>query len=280
MSTWHERLGNLDRRLIYVFLIVGLLVPLIRPIGLPLVIDPMVRAAYGAIDALPDGSLVVFACNVNPGTEAENWPSAVAMGSHLIAKKCKIIVLTLYADGWMYADRFIREVATPLGYKYGQDIALLEFKAGVQNILAAFAKDPVGAFSKDYKGAALSSLPVMQGLKTIKDVKMYYDIVQLESAKAAVAMIEPTGVPVIAAATAVFAPELAPYAASGQIKGFVVGLAGSAAYESLINKPGRATAGMDAQSIGHLVIGVCVILGNIAYGASRRSGKGGAGDVH
>jgi hypothetical protein len=276
MSVWYEKFGNIDRRLLYAALIIGVLVPLVRPIGLPLVIDPMVRSAYNVIQALPEGSLVVFACNVNPGTEAENWPSAVAMGGHLIARKSKIIMLTLYADGWMYADRFIREVATPLGYKYGEDIVLLEFKAGVQNILAAFAKDPVGAFSKDYKGAALSSLPIMQNLKTIKDIKLYYDIVQLESGKGAVAMIEPAGVPVIAAATAVFAPELSPYMASGQLKGMVVGLAGSAAYESLVKKPGRATAGMDAQSIGHLLIAVCVILGNIAHAASRRSGKGGA----
>lgn len=59
--------------------------------------------------------------------------------------------------------------------------------------------------------------------------------------------------------------------AAGQLKGLVVGLRGGGEYEKLINKPGEATAGLDAISTTHILIFICVILGNIGYFAARRA---------
>jgi hypothetical protein len=52
------------------------------------------------------------------------------------------------------------------------------------------------------------------------------------------------------------------------------GLTSSAEYELLLKKPGLAVAGVDAVSTSHLMVVALVILGNIAYFATRGS-KGG-----
>ena len=75
----------------------------------------------------------------------------------------------------------------------------------------------------------------------------------------------------IAAVTAVSVAGCAPYVQSGQIVGVVGGLGGAAEYEKLVDHPGKATAGMGAQSMGHLLILALVILGNIGYISTKRS---------
>ncbi|MBT3602417.1 MAG: hypothetical protein HN521_05050, partial [Candidatus Latescibacteria bacterium] len=52
-------------------------------------------------------------------------------------------------------------------------------------------------------------------------------------------------------------------------------LAGAAEYETLVNKPGKATGGMGAQSTVHLIIILFIILGNAMYFLYGRQ-KGGA----
>jgi hypothetical protein len=40
---------------------------------------------------------------------------------------------------------------------------------------------------------------------------------------------------------------------------------GAAEYEILVNHPGKAVAGMDAQSFAHVLIVLFIILGNVGY---------------
>jgi hypothetical protein len=71
--------------------------------------------------------------------------------------------------------------------------------------------------------------------------------------------------------TGVIAPGLYPLLRSGQINGLIGGLRGAAEYEVLIGQPGRAVAGMDAQSATHLAIIALVFICNVLYFMSRRS---------
>jgi hypothetical protein len=82
-------------------------------------------------------------------------------------------------------------------------------------------------------------------------------------------------------ATGVMAPGLYPFLRSGQINGLIGGLQGAAEYETLIGHKGTAIAGMDAQSVTHLVIIALVLLCNLFYfllrrepASSREQGRG------
>jgi hypothetical protein len=56
-----------------------------------------------------------------------------------------------------------------------------------------------------------------------------------------------------------------PYIQSDQIASIINGARGAAEYELLRSEPGRAVAGMDAQSIGHIYVALLIIVGNIAF---------------
>jgi len=67
----------------------------------------------------------------------------------------------------------------------------------------------------------------------------------------------------VSGCTAVSAPEYYPYLQSGQLRGMLGGMAGAAEYERLEGENGPATRGMDAQSLAHLFIAACIVLGNV-----------------
>ncbi len=54
------------------------------------------------------------------------------------------------------------------------------------------------------------------------------------------------------------------------------GLAGAAEYEMIVDRRARATKGMEAQSIAHLLIIIFIILGNIGFLVERSRRRRGA----
>src|SRR5262249_59488027 len=84
----------------------------------------------------------------------------------------------------------------------------------------------------------------------------------------------------ISGCTAVSAPEYYPYLRSGQLLGLLGGMAGAAEYERQTALPGPATRGMDAQSLAHVLVAICIIAGNVVQwrrrSEPRSGGEGGA----
>ena len=76
--------------------------------------------------------------------------------------------------------------------------------------------------------------------------------------------------PMVAGVTAVSAPEFYPYLQSHQLLGLLGGMAGAAEYEKARGEKGKATQGMDAQSLGHLFVAICILLGNVVQFIKRR----------
>ena len=74
---------------------------------------------------------------------------------------------------------------------------------------------------------------------------------------------------IAAGVTAVMGVEYYPYLQSGQLVGLLGGLKGAADYETLIERVGKGTTRMTAQSFAHALIIVFVLIGNAAYVISR-----------
>jgi hypothetical protein len=73
------------------------------------------------------------------------------------------------------------------------------------------------------------------------------------------------------------AMQVYPFLQSGQLCGLIPGIKGAAEYETLLedpalNEPGISTRRMVPQTMGHLIIILFVLIGNVAYVAQRRKG--------
>ena len=97
--TWVRRLLAIDRRIIFLLVAAGVILPLLHPLNLPVTVTPRVKAAFEAIDALPAGSRVLISMDFEPDIMAELMPMSVAVMRHCFRKHLQVIAMTLYPAG-------------------------------------------------------------------------------------------------------------------------------------------------------------------------------------
>ncbi len=269
-SPWFVKIQHFPKPVVYILLVAVLLVPLFKPLQLPLAFSAHTEKAYRLIDDLPEGSYVFHSVMILPATDAELWPQMLAMSRHYMMKGLKVIYWSYAQEGLMYADKIRLEAAPSYGYEYGEDYAILPYKAGQESAVASL-KDFYSIFSTDAYGTALSALPLFDVFHGMEDLSLLVVNTGSDDTTYFVRHIEPEyGMPIIAAGTAPVLPNVSPYLNSGQVKGAVVGTSGAAEYEILAGVPGLATGAMDAQQIGHVLIIVMVALGNLGYLFQRK----------
>ena len=267
---WYMRIQGIGRTAIWMALVVVFVIPLLRPMGLPLNITAATTAAYNLIDSMPAGSIVFQSIGFNPAVDAETWPQLVALSRHYMSKGLRVIYFPAMQEGGMYAER-LRDMAPLYGYEYGSDFAILPFKAGGESTVAAL-RDFYSIMTADAYGTPLSSLALFGGFSGMQDVDLLVSVTGGEDPVHFVKYIEPAfHTPIIACGTAPILPVIGPYVAAKQIKATVIGLSGAAEYEALANVPGTATGAMDAQAMGHLLIVALIVLSNLGYYFQRRN---------
>ena len=278
MAPLFERLGRIPRWLICVLVTAVVTVPLIRPLGLPIFPGAGTEGIHRMIEELPRGSAVVVGVDFEPVAIAELEPMVRAVCGHALARGHRVITITNYPSTPAIAERILGELAAGGGWRYGVDYVNLGYAAGNETVVMAAGHDMKAAYPRDFHGTPIDSLPAMHGVNTWRDVAYLVDIAQGATAdyyfRIAGAQY---GLKVGVGTTAVSIPHFAAYLQSGQINGLLGGLQGAAEYEKLVEHPGFATAGMDAQSMAHLAILLLVALGNLSYFLGRRAGRGGTG---
>lgn len=269
-ASWIERIQNVDNKVLYVLVLIALAVPLIVPLGFPIEPTPNTRAAFNLIDSLPEGSLVFHSVGFDPQGDAEMWPQMQALTKHFMSKGLKIVYFPSMAGGDMYSQAVRDELAGQYGYEYGEDYAILPFKAGGEPTIAAM-QDFHNLYSTDRYGTPLKSLPIFKSFQGMQDVEMITTSSIGDDALFLIRHIESQfHTPIVVGGAGTLLPVVGPYLASGQIKGIITGLSGAAEYEVLSRIPGQASRAMDAQAMGHLFIVGLIALGNLGFIAQSR----------
>jgi len=268
-----ERLSAIDRR--WIFMVMGLLVlgPLLFPLALPLKVGSRVQGYYDAIEAVPDGSTVLMSCDYDPGAIPELVPMTRTTFRHLMSKNCRVVVTVLWNGGPGLVDSVLRETAREFPDKqYGIDYVNLGYKSGNEAVMVLMGQGVANAFPKDYGGRDTKSLPIMREVTDYSSFKLLLSLsAGYPGTKEWVQQVQARfHLPMIAGVTAVSAPEYYPYLQSHQLLGLLGGMAGAAEYEQARGEKGSATRGMDAQSLGHLFVAFCILLGNVIYRSVRK----------
>jgi len=128
------------------------------------------------------------------------------------------------------------------------------------------------AFPRDYQGKDTRSLPIMRSVRDYSSFPLLVNIsAGYPGTKEWVQQVQGRfHLPMVSGVTAVSAPEFYPYLQSGQLIGLLGGMAGAAEYEKLRGEKGTATRGMDAQSMAHVFVALCILAGNWVNWRRRR----------
>lgn len=273
-----EFLLKIDRKIIYIVMAVLVIFPLVRPLGLGVTSGPRARALFDAIDSLPPGKTVLISVDFDPSSMPELYPMLTAVMRHAFAKDLKVLLCGLWVTGAGLADRAVQTVPPEFDKKYGEDVVYLGWKAGVDAVILGMGENIKNVFSQDYYGHPLDSLPMMSQVVRLRDIPIavaisagtpgYQDWLLYAQSR--------YGLRVGAGVTAVSAADAYPYLQTGQLTGLLAGMKGGAEYEVMVDKAGYskaympAVAAMDSQSLAHVVIMALVLIGNIAFFATRK----------
>ena len=128
------------------------------------------------------------------------------------------------------------------------------------------------AFPKDFYGNDTTTMPVLQGVDSLREINYLFDLAAGTTIEAWIAFgKEKYKFELGAGCTAVMGPDMYPFLQSKQLTGLLGGLKGAAEYEALVNKKANAVSGMRPQSVVHVIIIIFVIFGNVIYFISKRS---------
>ncbi len=264
-----EILINLDRRIVFIFVFVGAIIPTLYSFELPIKATRNVRSIYDTIENIADegGGTVLISFDYGPGSMPEVQPMSLSILRHCFSRGIKVVGMNHWPQGVGLAQQALDITSKELSKTYGEDYAFLGFKTGGGTLVISMGEDFHGAFAQDLQGNATKDLPVTRNITSLKDFDY---VISLAAGNTPDGVWIPFGQERYKfkfgiGCTAVMAPDMFPYLQSGQMNGLIGGLAGAAEYESLIKTPGSATDGMRPQSIVHLVIIAFIILGNTIY---------------
>jgi hypothetical protein len=272
-----SRIGQLDRRWIFLIIALVVLIPLFFPLGLPIRATESTRLVWETVENLEPESKVLLSLEYGPSTKPELHPMVFALVRRLLKNDHKIYMTCLWPDGQFMAEDLIEKVIE-LEFpdkSYGEDYVLLGFRPGGEAVIRGIVSNIRKLYTVDARNLSVDEIPMMEAVNQFKDFDFLFSAsagfpgtvewVQYAS--------DPTGVPMSTGTTSIQVNEVMPYVQGGQVKGILAGMPGAAEYEALIGVPGIGTSGMDAQSIAHVVIVLFIIFGNVAYFVERKKAK-------
>ncbi len=261
-----EKFLHIDRRYIFILVALGVVLPLVFPLGLAVTTSPPVENVYEAIEDLPPGTPVLISVDYDPSTQPELSPMTVAVLRHCFARDLPVIITVLHPGGPGLGLEISDRISKEAGAVYGEDYVFLGYKVWASAVILSMGQNFLVSFPADYFNTPIDDLPLMKKVKNYNDIGLVITMSGSTYPDAWVAYAhERYGQKVAAGVTAVMAADYYPYLQTGQLVGLIGGLKGAAEYEKLINRPDDGLKGMDAQTIVHLLIVVFIVFGNIAY---------------
>lgn len=265
---------NVDRRVLYVIMMLVVVYAFVNPMGLPVSISANTRAAFNAVNALPPGSVLVMSMDYGASAIPELEPAAKAMFHQALTNNVRVMFMGMWVQAGDMTERILADVLPHFPNKvYGVDFVNVGYKPGSALLLERMVADIKGAaLDICHRGQKLSEMPFFAEFTNLSQAAFWvcYGAGDPGSADWIKVVRDPLGVPGTVSLTSVSIPGNMIYVQSGQITGIIGGMRGAAEYELLSGRPGRAIAGMDAQSLTHVLILAFIALGNVAFLVTRK----------
>lgn len=256
---------KIDRRWIFLLLTIVMVWPIVKPLGLVgKTTSVSVQNFYNFVDELEPGSFVLLGVDYDPSTKPELHPQAVAALRHLFSKNIRVGMLTFISGAPGMMEELKQSVPAEYGKEYGKDFVIFPYNPNYMAAMTQMSIDFYGAYEKDAENNIVENMPVMNGIKTYRDISGIIEITGTGMLDAWVAYVgDKYNLPVIGGTTAISQLGFGPYLQNKQIRGLLGGMRGASEYEKLINKTGKATSGIDALNLAHMLVLVLILTSNI-----------------
>tara|TARA_B100002052_G_C15883359_1_gene600438 strand:+ start:1985 stop:2881 length:897 start_codon:yes stop_codon:yes gene_type:complete len=297
MKKYINKLGKLDRRLIFIIIGLAVLIPLLYPslLELPIKIDKNTQIVFDSISSLEEGDKILVSFAYGASTKPEIHPMAISLFNHLFSKGVKVYIVSLWPESPIMAEQAINSVieSNLFNIENGVDYVMFDYKVGGFVVIKGIADNFRDIYKQDYRGKSIEFLPIMKGINDVTDFDWVFDFSAGVPGNAEWVQYacDPKKVKLSSGCTSIMVTDAIPYIESGQLQGILAGMPGAAEYEKLVYdytldqqnknnkfinqdseiKVGKAFSRMSAQSVAHFVMVLFIIIGNISYYYSRKN---------
>jgi len=278
-----------SRQIIYIIILLSVGLPLYFRFGVTPARLPSAEKLFSVVDSLPkDKGIALLSFDFGPGTSAENKPQAEVIFEHLLRKRIKVILFSIVPISEPFLKSIPKNVIERLEqetkekWEEGKDWVNIGYRPGAALFLQGLSKTEniPELISKDAQGREAASLEIFSNVKTLNDIIFLGEFTGLVGVfQNFIQYVQRENyTPILGhGCTSITIPESYIYLDSGQLKGLLEGLAGSAWYSELLLKkypnraPDAALVSNTALGISQLVLLGLILAGNIISLWQRRN---------
>jgi len=267
MATVRERLAKTTRfyQIIWALCLVGMFIPLVAPLGLPVVLSEPVKDYYNNIVGLPEGSVIAVSFGASASLLDEQEAQFLATWKTVFQQGHKVIFYCTTEDSPIVLRNELQVVVPEsYGYTYGEDYVILPFSPLAEAGETAFAQNIRSIYTTDIQGTSLDAIPLMEDINDQSGIDLLiFQYTACTSIEWVVRQwVVPFNKPVIATTLGCCGPMAAPYYPT-QVQGFLSGSGAGTELEVVSGNPGPGAAMGDAKNLGILPFLAAVLWMNI-----------------
>lgn len=272
-----------ERRLIYLLMIVAVAVPLIGKFSRPPSRMVLAEQLFDLVQQLQvqSGEVALLWLDFGPGTIAENEPQSEVLLEHLFRRRIPVVLVSQYQLAEGVLASLPQRVAKRLElehpdqqWRYGEAWVNAGFRPGGSAMMQNFAKaqDLSAYLGRDVYGVPLSQYPVFRSIGPLERVKLVAEVTGLVGTLDTVIQFlqkdgyRPT---LVHGCTSITIPEAYIFVDSQQLKGLLEGVAGAAWYSQIMRAHYPGSDGSDllvrntALGAAQVVLMILIVAGNI-----------------
>ena len=280
-----EFLKTLDRRWIFLLMLIVVALPILGEWQFDERPSPMVKTVFDTVEQLPSGSPVFMAYDYDPGAQGELHPMGMAFARHCALKGHKMYFMTLWPQGSVMMQDCLDMLAEEYpDLVYGEDYVSFGFRAGYEGPIKVMVTNLRKSVSADVNGVSVDDIPMMQDIRNLQDMAVIINVsAGYPGTKEWVLYAStPYNITTVAGCTGVQAPYLYPYVPD-QLLGLLGAIKGAAEYEDLLldtypeleknPKSQEALRRMGPQLLAHLTLIGLIVVGNVIFFVQRSRGE-------
>lgn len=268
-------MATYDKRWAYLLLFILVLLPMLRPIGMPISVSQLTRDYLEQLDTLEEGDIVLDSWSTEYSGYMELKPGMIATHKYFIKNGIKLFICLGHPEGLALVDALFEDelkgYMKNYDYTYGEDYIILGFALPNQAATLAMATDFQGSVKVDWKGDSIKGT-FLDRIETGADIDMIVDFTTGAGNPGLINHIVLTfETPMVQNQIGVSLPGSFMNLDAGLITGLLASTKGGSELELLMSEPGPGLIAMDAFTLGHYLLIIFIVIGNIGYyGWSRR----------
>lgn len=263
----YRMLVEYDRRIIYLFIFVLIIAPLMQPFSLPIQVSPGTMTYYNVINGLKKDDVVLVVFDTEFSGYMEIQSGILASIKMMFEHEVKVAIAVSHPEATgipqLVFDQ-LKGVMDQHHYIYGQNYINLGYIFPNEASVASTAQDFHSIVRQDAYGKSIQGT-FLDNVNTWKDWTLISDYTTGIQSGSLINHYGLRGTPMIVNCIGVMISTQMPYVSSGIYKALLESMRGGAELEYLTSSPGPGLTAMNSFTLGHYLLMIAIILGNIGY---------------